>query len=210
VTATLLPSLEGFLEALAANPGDDAAAHGLADWLDEAGPTPVQLHRLPNWLRLAWLRSVPRDGFYRHTDGGSVAMEINHRLGTQAWGHLDHWGTTEIDGRPCLVTEPYREPAEVLAQCRLLASLAGGIPAYARRSAWGHGTVRGLLFPPPEDGYARLISATNTPPVGRKPRTLAEARAGMVRAIRRPCRPDHPGHFLLSAKERNENKYIRI
>jgi uncharacterized protein (TIGR02996 family) len=139
-----------FLEDLHVNPADDGLAGIFADWLDERGPTPVRLHHLPNWLRLAWLRGVPSgEGRGRLTAGWAVAMEMDRRFETTRYAAaLDHWGSTTVAGRLCFVNEPYQYAADVLAQCRTLASLVGGVAAYARQSDWGHGTVRGLVFPP--------------------------------------------------------------
>ncbi len=150
--AVLAASFDAFLAGLAKHPADDDLADLFSDWLDAQVPTPVKLHCLPRWVRLAWFRNrpkVPRGPGRRCTQWWAVVREINDWLAEHHLGSLDHWGQTLLAGRRCLVTEPYSTAEDVRRQCRALALLVGGIAAVARRSAYGHGTVRGLIFPPP-------------------------------------------------------------
>ncbi len=146
--AVLTASFDAFLAGLAKHPADDDLADLFSDWLDAQGPTPVRPGRLPTWLRRSWLRAMPRPA---PAPGRRLLdREIDTWLaGGHLAGALDHWGSTTVCGRTAFVNEPYRERAEVLGQCRRLALVVGGIAVACRRSAWGHGTVRGLIFPPP-------------------------------------------------------------
>lgn len=133
------------------HPEDEARRLILADLLDEWGATPVQLHHLPNWLRLAWIRHAPegarRKGYWgrSRTDGCSVSQDIARWYADSSW--LDHWGSSTIAGLPCFVNEPYRDIEAGLFLFRDLARDVGGVDCYARVSAWGYGTRRFLLFP---------------------------------------------------------------
>jgi uncharacterized protein (TIGR02996 family) len=138
---------------LRAHPDDEAVRMILADALDEAGATPVDPHRIPEWLRLAWVRCRPRDAqrFRGSPAGWAVALEVGAWLGQWpgVWPRWDHWGTTTIAGLACLVSEPYCRLDEAPWMFEpLYHVIPGAAPAFARESAWGHGTYRGLLLPP--------------------------------------------------------------
>jgi hypothetical protein len=136
------------------HPGDDAVRAILADALDEAGPTPVDLHRIPEWLRLAWVRCRPPEVVPRRGSpaGWAVAMEIGVWLAERPTAFprcWDHWGCTTVAGLACLVSEPYCRPEDAPRMFEPLAAvIPGSTCAFAREGAWGNGTCRGLLFPP--------------------------------------------------------------
>lgn len=151
------PMLLRWLECLEASPTDLVLRAAFADWLDERGPTPVWLHHLPNWLRLAWVRTRrPTDVIPRSSPSSwSVAQEIdrdvsafNARAGR--WCSLDHWGTTILGGVVAFVNEPYAKDPDAQVMFDGLAGRVGAAHGYARGSAWGNGTMRVLLFPPLE------------------------------------------------------------
>jgi hypothetical protein len=126
----------------------------------------VCLNHVPNWLRLAWLRARPGQRHYRGgTAGWEVFTEVNEVLTAAGHPGLDHWGSTQVGGKLCFVTEPYQDVPTVAAEMQYLASIVGGTPTASRESDWGHGTVRGLLVPPDEAA----------PPSGAEARALAVA-----------------------------------
>jgi hypothetical protein len=118
--------------------------------------SPVRLHHVPRWLARAWCCAVREgraggDGA-RWCRGWAVADAIRAHLDAQrghSWG-LDHWGSTRIDGLTAFVNEPYQSLDTVRVQMEHLADLVGGVAFATSLSHWGHGTVRGLLLPPPE------------------------------------------------------------
>jgi hypothetical protein len=139
------PELIGLVGHLRHHPQDDAARHILADLLDELGPGPVRVGKLPPWLRLCWLRSRTRAATHPATATAQVVREMS-TFGPADWGH---WGTATVAGLSCLVAEDYRPTYQ---PCMVLVALASQLPccarAYSRRGAWFPGTVRGILFPP--------------------------------------------------------------
>lgn len=144
--------LAALIQALRERPDDVVTKKVLADALDEAGPTPVELHELPNWLRLAWRRCAAPGRYRRHlgASGYAVVSEIRELLSEGRNGFfLDHWGRTEIAGLLCFVTEPYCEAEEAPD---LLAPLRQVVPgmaiAYCMQSHWGAGSHRAVAFPP--------------------------------------------------------------
>jgi uncharacterized protein (TIGR02996 family) len=157
-----------FLAALVP-PGDDPATRlAYADFLDEAGPTPVLYAHLPNWLRLAWVGNRPPGGRQRYGSraGWAVSLEIEewlHGIRHVFEGRLDHWGSTRVAGLLCFVNEPYSRPEAALDFLRPLAGYLRCPLAFARRANLAEcdrgrpvgGLCRVLLFPPlpiPEGG----------------------------------------------------------
>jgi hypothetical protein len=115
--------------------------------------TPVESSRVPNWLRLGWIRKrhglpdVPRH-WHPPTDGHGVGQEIGAWIERNHGGnYLDHWGTTKIGGRVCFVTEPYANLIDAVAALTPLADLLG-CRMETGVSLHGFGTVRVILFPP--------------------------------------------------------------
>lgn len=169
-TAPPDPVLAGLLAALAGAPGtpqDPASLAALTDYLSEQEPSRVRRVRLPNWLRLAWLRAFPSPKRRRHndswwrtdpgrlTDGPSVAMEMHVWLGEaspdgEEW-YLDHWGTTEVAGQVAFVSEPYATWDTARAQAAFLAGRVGCIGVGLPRGAWHPRTARVLLLERPAD-----------------------------------------------------------
>jgi uncharacterized protein (TIGR02996 family) len=144
----LTTGLSGFLDALGRDPDDEATRAVLADYLDERGPTPVDPNRLPDWLRLAWLRDRPRPGerLYSRT-GWAVAGEIGlwlEQLPRRCYVRLDHWGRTVLDGVPAFVNEPYADVGDAAAHLRPLADRLGCVLAYARLAYHGRGAAAGV------------------------------------------------------------------
>jgi hypothetical protein len=108
----------------------------------------VDLSRLPNWLRLAWLRgrqgSESRPRAYSLT-GWAVAGEIEAWLSRpQCYVRLDHWGRTVVDGVPAFVNEPYADVGDAVAHLRPLADHLGCVLAYARLAYHGLGAAAGV------------------------------------------------------------------
>src|SRR5262245_14938647 len=148
--------LAGLVADLRAHPDDDVVRMILADALDEAGPTPVDLHRIPEWLRVAWLRCRPRDAV-RHrgnVPGYLAAQEIHAWLempgGPWIGTRWDHWGVTTVAGLSCLVSEPCCSLDDAPRIFEPLAQvIPGAAHAFARESHWDRGRAcRGLLLPP--------------------------------------------------------------
>lgn len=144
-------TLTEILTTLMTDPDQEHLRLGLVAWLNLREPTPVKPEHLPNWLRLAWIRSrlrtERRDGVAQ--SGWAVAMEISDWLKHVGAWPLDHWGSTEIDGSVCFVSELYCELDDGPELFRELAVRTGCVYAYSRQSYHGNGTVRALLFPPP-------------------------------------------------------------
>lgn len=71
--------------------------------IDEArkllSPTPVELHKVPNWLRLRILKAYPGSG---NITGHQALCEA---VDNAEW--LDHWGTAQDSGKGVFVSEPY-------------------------------------------------------------------------------------------------------
>ncbi len=80
-------------------------------------PSPVRIHHIPNWFRLALLKAYGCDR--GDTSAHSVLRHAEHASG-QWWHWLDHWGSTTYHGRPCFVSEPYHlSEADVAAIAEL-------------------------------------------------------------------------------------------
>jgi uncharacterized protein (TIGR02996 family) len=147
-----ISGLSGFLDALRRDPNDEVTRAVLADYLDERGPTPVDLGRLPNWLRLAWVRGRQgSDSEPRSTRGWVAAGEIEAWLARpECYVRLDHWGRTVVDGVPAFVNEPYAGVGDAAAHLRPLADRLGCVLAYGRLTYHGRGRAG-------DNGLARVL-----------------------------------------------------
>jgi hypothetical protein len=145
--------LTTLLDEARAHPTDQAALEPLAEYLAKEGPGPVQIHQIPNWLRLAWLRTRPsgRRIFNGRTSGYAVLTDIDAWLGQvpDEYWHLDHHGTTVVGGLPCFASEPYRDLPTAWRQAKALAGAVGCLGLGLPLGAWNPRTVRILLIPLP-------------------------------------------------------------
>jgi hypothetical protein len=150
------PTLFGLLQDAAGCPDDPLPLLALADYLTEAGPGPVRLGEVPNWLRLAWLRARRGDADRRWrglTSGWGVLMDVDEWLGRQSGTHywrLDHHGGTTVGGLACFASEPYADLGAAREQARCLAAKAGCVGVGLPQGQWHRGTVRVLLLPVPK------------------------------------------------------------
>lgn len=123
-----------------------------ADYLDERGTTPVRSQWLTEWVRLAWLRNRPADldrSRLHSRCRWHVYLDLEGWLNDQGQPDLDHWGSTEIAGITCLVSEPYLDFEDGLQALRPLAQVVGGVDVACRASYHRPpSTIRVLLFPP--------------------------------------------------------------
>jgi hypothetical protein len=99
---------------------------------------------------------------------GAIQTAIDHtrHLGGVYLPSLDHWGSTRLAGHLCFVNEPYARPAAAVLGLSVIADIAGGVVGCGHTSAWGHGTVRVLLFPP--EALTGQTSRPATPKARRK------------------------------------------
>jgi hypothetical protein len=82
-------------------------------------PSPVRSGLIPKWFRQAAVRVLkPRHA----TAGWSVVMELQNQRRAR-W--IDHWGSTEWQGRVAFVCEPYHLRAADVAQVAELADKLG-------------------------------------------------------------------------------------
>ena len=138
------------------NPDEASTLAALGDYLTEQGPGKVELHRLPNWLRLAWLgrRRGDKDRTLRHHAGWAVLEDMGRWLNWEGqergdYWSLDHFGSVVVGGFLCFASEPYAPVETARAQAQALSQKAGCIGVGLGAGHWWRGTVRVLLFPPP-------------------------------------------------------------
>ena len=103
-------------------------------------PSEVRLHHVPNWFRRALLKAY---GCPRHDTSGHAVL-YHAASNDRDW--LDHWGSTQIDGKAAFVSEPYGLSAESMAAAAELATKAG-CRFYVSPNAWWYpgATIR-LVF----------------------------------------------------------------
>ena len=111
-------------------------------------PSPVDLHRVPNWLRLKLLKLVgslkPDCGGHGLTDGWSVLQQLRKRYRC-LW--LDHCGKTRLDdGRVAFVSEPYGLTPESLVEAEKLATTLDVDFWLTPNSWWYPGNTWRLVF----------------------------------------------------------------
>lgn len=122
------------------NAGDSVEAQ-IRRSREEMKPSPVDLHHVPNWFRLALLKAYGcRDGW---TNGQHV---LQHAIGRAEW--LDHWGSTKDGEQLCFVSEPYHVDATALAHVEDVARRAGCECWLHPNSWWYPGRTIRIAFAP--------------------------------------------------------------
>lgn len=107
-------------------------------------PTPVQLHRVPNWLRRRLLAAIGCGG--GGTSGYAVLAHAERLMG---WRWLDHWGASTYRGQPCFVSEPYHVSADDMAAVAELCRRCNLDSHLSANSWWYPGeTIRIAIYEP--------------------------------------------------------------
>jgi hypothetical protein len=95
---------------------------------------PVQLHHVPNWLRLVAIKKLGLP-WHRHA-GWAVVEELMRRYAPQGAGWLDHWGSSRRGDQVVFVSEPYGLTHEALAGLLALADDVGVDLSIDATSSW--------------------------------------------------------------------------
>jgi hypothetical protein len=121
-------------------------------------PSSVNLHKIPNWLRLLWIRNRPLDLPRKYGNSSClILMEIGEWLTKRVNYHnvLDHCGTTIINGNDYFANEPYDSLEAALDRLRPLAEHLNLRLTGHHEAEWGRAElppsrrpVRVLLHPP--------------------------------------------------------------
>jgi hypothetical protein len=110
--------------------------------------------RLPNWLRLGWLRAS-RGRRRGGTSGWAVFWQLDHWLDQVAGRKcrpalLDPWGSAVLGGKTCFVTETPVNFIDAVTYLALLADLLGCRMDIMASSGLPARRLRIILFPPKE------------------------------------------------------------
>lgn len=109
-------------------------------------PTPVKLHHVPNWFRMALLRGFGCADC--RTSGEDVlhyAIDcVRRRNYFSSW--LDHWGSTAYQSRPNFVSEPYNITEDNVKEIAEIARKSGCKWFLTANSWWFPGATIRIAF----------------------------------------------------------------
>ena len=129
----------------AAQRTQDAFIHEARELLK---PIPVGLPSVPNWLRLKMLKAFGCPD--RATDGHSVLWHAISKTARHGrW--VDHFGSSELYGRPAFVSEPYDFSAGTAQDVSAFCDPMGLRWVVCSNSYWFPGrTIRIAIYDPKE------------------------------------------------------------
>ncbi len=111
-------------------------------------PTPVELHKVPSWLRRKLLATFGWEN--RHLRGGVDVLERAVKLHCDNRKWLAHYGGTFIDGHEAFVSEPFGLTPEGLKSIQQFAAQLG-LRWHVDGNSWWHpGRTIRITFPNPE------------------------------------------------------------
>lgn len=105
-------------------------------------PSPVDLHKVPNWLRRRMLAAF--GCHYGNTSGSAVLHHAMRQLAEDHW--LDHWGATTWGNHPAFVAEPYQLWTRDLQSIEQFADRCGIAWHVTPNSWWYPGWTLRVLF----------------------------------------------------------------
>ena len=107
-------------------------------------PSPVELHKVPNWFR----RELLKEFGYEFSRRGACVVEhaVACVRGDDLVGWLDHWGSTVFRGTSAFVSEPYCLTHKSLGAIATIAERCGCRYQVESNSWWFPGSTIRVLF----------------------------------------------------------------
>jgi hypothetical protein len=106
------------------------------------GPSAVELHKVPNWFRLAYVRAFRLS--HNGASGWNVIDHLQRHLGRGGW--LDHFGKGTYRGRPAFISEPYGVDLADIEKIAELAAVLGCEYEINPNSFWFPGATTRIAF----------------------------------------------------------------